>query len=63
MKSTLRISCCCWFVLGTVLSQAQDALEYKRKVANPQANYYAIAAETDFPSRRVSASGPCATKA
>ena len=47
MKSTMRISCCCWFVLGTVLSQAQDALEYKRKVVNPQANYYAIAAETD----------------
>lgn len=47
MKSTMRIIYFSWFALGTAIGHAQESLNYKIKVAAPQANYYAIAAETD----------------
>ena len=47
MKITMRIFYISWFVLGAALVQAQEVLDYKSMVAAPQANYYAIAAETD----------------
>lgn len=43
----MRIIYFSWFVLGTAIGHAQESLNYKIKVAAPQANYYAIAAETD----------------
>lgn len=42
----LAILCAC-MVLVSVRSHAQETLDYKSKVANSQANYYTVAAETD----------------